>query len=104
MVPIKRLKIAILGLFAVVLCAWAASATLYRATGTPVTEEEIDGSPMPAGAAADDYVGTETCRACHEDQYNAFAKTKHANLAELKSWKDKIQGCECCHGRGKKHV
>src|SRR5215468_7731235 len=103
MAQINTLKISVLGLFVLVLCAWAASATWMRATGTPISDE-MDGPKMPAGADADDYVGTETCKACHEDQYNAFARTKHAGLADLKSWKDKVQGCESCHGPGKKHV
>jgi DmsE family decaheme c-type cytochrome len=79
------------------------SGSLSNATGTSVAEE-ITGSPMPAGAAADDFVGSETCKACHEDQFNTFAKTKHSKLDDLKSWKDKVHGCESCHGPGRLHV
>jgi len=47
-----------------------------------------------------DYVGSETCQACHEDQFKAFQHTAHANLINLNSWKNKITGCESCHGPG----
>jgi predicted CXXCH cytochrome family protein len=66
--------------------------------------EEITGVPMPAGTPSDEYVGSETCRGCHEEAFNSFIKTKHGKLGELKSWKDKVQGCESCHGPGKAHV
>ena len=49
------------------------------------------------------YVGAETCKACHVDLYKNFEKTLH--------WKTTLdtrggvskQGCEACHGPGKAH-
>jgi predicted CXXCH cytochrome family protein len=52
----------------------------------------------------DDYVGTETCKACHEAQFNSVASTKHGKLENLAAWKGKTVGCESCHGPGKAHV
>jgi predicted CXXCH cytochrome family protein len=50
------------------------------------------------------YVGSESCRDCHEDQFKSVGETKHGRLAEMKGWKDKVQGCESCHGPGKGHL
>lgn len=52
----------------------------------------------------DDYVGSETCKSCHEEQFNRVAETKHGKLENLAQWKDKVVGCESCHGPGKAHV
>ncbi len=54
------------------------------------------------------YVGSETCKTCHEDIYTNFANTPHfATTMEAKldahsgpEW----HGCEACHGPGKEHV
>ena len=52
----------------------------------------------------EDYIGSESCKACHEQQFVNFSKTKHGKLAESHSWKGETQGCETCHGPGKLHV
>ena len=62
--------------------------------------------PISAAATGDDadYVGTEACKDCHEDQFKAFSHTSHAQLTKIKSWKGKVTGCEACHGPGKAHI
>ena len=55
-------------------------------------------------SSADDYVGSEVCKDCHEDQFKAFEKTSHAELSKMGSWKNKVTGCEACHGPGKAHI
>jgi predicted CXXCH cytochrome family protein len=61
------------------------------------------GTPLLIGQDAG-YVGTDTCKACHEDQFNAFSHTSHSKLGNISSWKNKVTGCEACHGPGKAHV
>ena len=103
MASAKKIKIGLLTGFALLAMAWAVSGT-YSTISTGTMAGELDQGPPQAAASADDFVGSETCKACHEDQFKSFAGTKHAKLAEVKSWKDKAQGCESCHGSGKLHV
>ncbi|HYJ90328.1 MAG TPA: DmsE family decaheme c-type cytochrome [Pyrinomonadaceae bacterium] len=97
------IKLGLLGSFIFLSLIWLFSATLSRTEGLAAESDPINLAAVP-DANSDDYVGTETCKACHEDQFNSFAKTKHSKLSEVKSWKDKVQGCEQCHGPGRKHV
>ena len=57
-----------------------------------------------ASSSSDEYVGSDACKDCHEDQFKAFSHTSHAQLAKINSWKEKVTGCEACHGPGKAHV
>lgn len=49
------------------------------------------------------YVGSDTCKTCHEDIFKNFETTPHWKTTFTKkgpAW----QGCEACHGPGKAHV
>ena len=95
MASIHRIKVVLLAGFAFIFLAFAISGTFKKVSGS-------DNLNLP-NANPDDYVGSETCKACHEDQFKSFSTTKHAKLANLESWKNKVQGCESCHGPGKAH-
>ena len=59
-----------------------------------------------AAAPSEDsqYVGSDTCKTCHEDLYNNWAKTPHWKTTLDKRGGPSHQGCEGCHGPGADHV
>src|SRR5512145_2844791 len=56
---------------------------------------DAQSAPPCEAAAQAEYVGMDTCVACHEDVVTAFKRTPHAESA---------RSCEGCHGPGKAHV
>lgn len=102
MASIKYLKLLMLGSTALLLTVWMASNFTSPSIRTSASE-----LPIPTGTPQtvdDRFVGSETCRSCHEQAFDEVAKTSHGKLGERSSWKDKVVGCESCHGPGKEHV
>jgi DmsE family decaheme c-type cytochrome len=70
------------------------------------------GTAAPSAAAssgaadpqASGYLGSEVCKTCHEDVYNAWAKTPHWKTTLNTKGGPSRQGCEACHGPGAAHV
>ena len=83
MASYKKTKIALLAVFSVLVFAWAVSGT-YSTVLYGTSDEGVE-PQQPAAGSPDDYVGSETCKACHEDQFKNFASTKHAKLKEVAS-------------------
>ncbi len=96
----NKIKYVLLIMFSVLVLVWVFSSAFSRALGVSV-DKDSTGPALMANVSADDYVGSESCKECHEDQFKKFNRTKHAKLKEVASWKDKVQGCESCHGPGK---
>ncbi len=75
------------------------------------------GSPPVAGTTKDkgksskappqdlsQYVGSDTCMACHEDIFKNWGRTPHyKTMLDARGGPAK-QGCESCHGPGAEHV
>lgn len=103
MASTKYLKVGMLGAFALLLFAWVV--ITFTSPSMRSSASELPDPAAGIGSSVDDrYVGSETCKACHEDQFNAVAKTTHGRLSDQASWKNKVVGCESCHGPGKEHV
>jgi predicted CXXCH cytochrome family protein len=76
---------------------------LALAQKQPAAEEPASVAwQAPAEGQPGDYVGGETCAACHPDEASQFAKTVHAR-AEARGAAYGT-GCESCHGPGKAHA
>jgi len=64
----------------------------------------VAAAPIVAAAQTSGFAGSDTCKVCHEDIYDAFAKTPHHRLEvdAKKGWEGKA--CEACHGPGQAHT
>ncbi|HZQ21487.1 MAG TPA: DmsE family decaheme c-type cytochrome [Terriglobales bacterium] len=60
--------------------------------------------PDEHAAPSSDYVGSDTCKTCHEDLAKHFEQTAHFATIQNKKATAAHQGCEGCHGPGKAHV
>ena len=93
----KSIKMLLVLAAIVSVAVWLTTAQSSQATSRATVNN------VPAASDAG-YVGTDVCKDCHEDQFTAYSRTAHADLAKVSSWKNKVTGCESCHGPGKAHV
>ncbi len=90
-------------LFVVLILTFAATAVVML---PPFLRGEVklagEVAPKPA---AGDFVGPETCKTCHPDQYERFSATTMGKLflKHPRTAKEQL-GCESCHGAGNAHV
>jgi DmsE family decaheme c-type cytochrome len=76
-------------------CALVACFSATWARDTQKTIEAPDSSQ---------YVGSDTCKTCHEDIYKNFETTPHWKTTLGKRKGPEWEGCEACHGPGAEHV
>ena len=59
-------------------------------------------APAAAQPAASGYSWADSCKSCHTEIYDAWAKTRHAKALELLSSADQEKDCIGCHVTGPK--
>jgi DmsE family decaheme c-type cytochrome len=72
---------------------------------SPSARSPITPAVTTSAPKAEDYVGAETCKSCHEESYAKFSHTKMGRLF-LNHPRDAREknACESCHGPGRAHV
>src|ERR1039458_5842803 len=81
-----------------------AAALLLSVTSGGAQEKAGAPAPTPEPAKPAEYVGSDTCQACHEDIFNAFQKNPHHQVETDKKRGFETKACESCHGPGSKHA
>ena len=86
-------------LLATILVALLAAVSLAAGDRTPAKKS------VPAQAKdLSQYIGAETCKGCHEENFKKLETTPHwktmLDTRRGKEW----QGCEACHGPGMEHI
>lgn len=94
----------VLGAAILALAAWPLTAQ-EKAPDKPSSDaKEEKAAQASAPAAKADFVGSETCQACHEDIFKAFRTNRHAGVEKDKKRGWEGRACESCHGPGSKHA
>ena len=77
-----RHRLARAALFVGVLCATTFAAASYRAaTPAPLRESEVQTRPIRV--PSDDYVGVDTCLACHPSQHASWTASYHRTMTQV---------------------
>ena len=89
---------------AALLCIPAAAiALLPLAAQETKPDAKAPAAEQTQAAAPAEFIGSETCQACHEDIAKAFPSNPHGAVEKQKgAWEGKA--CESCHGPGSKHA
>ena len=88
--------------FSVLFLSVATYSSSQAAPPVPAKDAKSAGSSVVNAASPDvsKYVGAETCKTCHEEIYNSWAKTPHWKTTLDTKGGPSHQGCEDCHGPG----
>jgi DmsE family decaheme c-type cytochrome len=90
------MRVNLLPILAAALLLSAISGGAQEKPSAPAPSKE---PPKPA-----EFVGSDTCQACHEDIFNAFQKNPHHQVETDKKRGFDGKACESCHGPGSKHA
>lgn len=82
----------------------ALAVLLLQIMRPPLAAGQQEGSAAPPQQTQAEYVGSDTCKTCHEDLAKHFEHTAHFATTMDKKAGPEHQGCEACHGPGKAHV
>lgn len=83
-----------------------AISALFTITGIGARASSPDQSSQSAGkdTAAQQYVGADTCKTCHEEIFNKLQSTRHWNAVFKTKTGAEAHTCEGCHGAGGDHA
>ena len=99
----SRLILAIFFFFSLALTASAAGNGQQEAKADKKARAAKPATPRaPVDPAK--YVGADTCKGCHEEEFKSYESSSHAATAMNEKRSADVKGCEGCHGPGKDHT
>jgi DmsE family decaheme c-type cytochrome len=89
---------------AIILLVLLSLLLLSLGTASGKTKEQTTKPPDTSTPSANGYVGADTCKTCHEDQFKNYNEGAHWRADKTPHPDVPGQACETCHGPGQAHV